>query len=310
MTVKVLVGLTFLYLCCTEMTNAARILVLSPLGPRSHIHAFMPLVEELANRGHSVTVLTAYTPTPNHPNIRKIVMSEMLEQVDVDWYDFKKNSGILNALAVFKFFVDTETVAYRLFMANDNVKEFMNKREVDLVIVDGIVNEFTLPFVDYLQVPFVAFDPGSGTPWNGWSQGVSKDYAFIPPGLGDFGTHMTFFQRLTNMIGTELVTLIRKYYVLSALDRLAREDFPNARPIAEIEKSAALCFVNTHPTTFWNRNLPATLIPTSAMHVRPAQSLPKVLTPYFAFQASNQVYNPRICKRLLTKRRMDSSFSR
>jgi glucuronosyltransferase len=36
---------------------AARILVLSPLGPRSHINSFMPMVETLAGNGHQLTVV-------------------------------------------------------------------------------------------------------------------------------------------------------------------------------------------------------------------------------------------------------------
>jgi glucuronosyltransferase len=74
---------------------AARILVLSPLGPRSHINSLMPMVETLAENGHQLTAVTSSSPKTISPNIHKIVVDELIEFVDVTWYDFKEHVSSL-----------------------------------------------------------------------------------------------------------------------------------------------------------------------------------------------------------------------
>lgn len=45
---------------CTVVTRAANILVFMPLPIKSHFHGFQPLFEELAHRGHNVTVASSF----------------------------------------------------------------------------------------------------------------------------------------------------------------------------------------------------------------------------------------------------------
>jgi glucuronosyltransferase len=84
----ILLFLTYLWTTCL----AARILVLSPLGPRSHMNLFMPMVETLVENGHQLTVVTAHPPPTKAANISKIVMDEMVELIEFEWYDFKEHS--------------------------------------------------------------------------------------------------------------------------------------------------------------------------------------------------------------------------
>ncbi len=105
---------------------------------------------------------------------------------------------------------------------------------------------------------------------------VDREYASIPPYFGGYKSQMTFFQRMTNLLLTEASLVYRRYFLLATVDKMAQQHFPNARPIAEIERDAELTFANIHPTTSWLRSLPATFIPVGAMHVRPAKPLPQV----------------------------------
>jgi glucuronosyltransferase len=76
---------------------------------------------------------------------------------------------------------------------------------------------------------------------------------------------------MTNFPVTDGFLVLQKFYLLAALDQLAKKDFPAARPISEMERNAELNFANIHPASSWTRLLPPTLIPVPAMHVRPCR---------------------------------------
>lgn len=268
----ILLFLTYLWTTCL----AARILVLSPLGPRSHMNLFMPMVETLVENGHQLTVVTAHPPPTKAANISKIVMDEMVELIEFEWYDFKEHSLYDNMMSLSMFMQTAMTTAYVRFMANKRIQEIKQTKNYDIVIVDAIVHDFCLPLVDHMGIPFIFFDPGPGTAWNLEAKDVSRNYASIPPLFGSFSSHMTFFERIKNLILNEVFLQMRKSYLLPVLDKVAKKDFPEARPISEIERNAELCFANIHAASSWQRSLPPTFIPVGAMHVRPANPLPEV----------------------------------
>ena len=75
------------------------------------------------------------------------------------------------------------------------------------------------------------------------------DYAFVPSLMTTFSNQMTFTERLVNLLATEIFKPLRKIFLIDLLDKHIKKDFPQARPIAEVERDVALCIVNSHPTT-------------------------------------------------------------
>lgn len=257
---------------------AGKILVLSPRGPKSHMHALMPLVEELASRGHHLTIVT---PNPLKSaagrNVTSIVVDELAAQVDSDWYDFKHHGFFDQALVMVQFFRSSLMESYTIFMKNPRIQELVRKTErYDIVIIDAIVNDFTFPLADHLGAPVILFDPGPGTSFVLRSVQTQLDYSYIPDVFADTGVPMTFLERLQHAVITEAMLFSYRHFVQGAVDRLARADFPNGRSVADIANGAELCFLNLHPASGWPRPLPPSTIAVPAMHLRPAQRLPKV----------------------------------
>ena len=80
------------------ITNVARILiVLSPMGTKSHTIGMMPMIEALGDRGHQVRLVTPHTHKTKSPNIRKIELSDVIEHVEGEWYAFKLD-GLFTAI--------------------------------------------------------------------------------------------------------------------------------------------------------------------------------------------------------------------
>ena len=254
--------------------------MLSPLGTRSHIIGFMPIVEALAERGHQLTVVTAHQPKKDssQQNIRTVVLSDLVEQVEIDgWYDFKRQDSFTTFLGAMLHFRSTESIAYHSLMNNTEFKKIFSSKSVDLIIVDAILQDFCLPLVDHLQVPFVYYSPSTGASFTLTAMGVAQEYANVPSMFGVYNDQMTFFQRMENLLASEIILQVRKIILLRMLDQVIRKDFPNARPIEHIERDAKLCLANIHPATAWVRSLPPNVIAVGAMHVRPPKPLPDVI---------------------------------
>ena len=54
---SILMSVTIILLCTVQQSHSARIVVIYSVCSKSHMFAVMPVVEELAKRGHEVTVL-------------------------------------------------------------------------------------------------------------------------------------------------------------------------------------------------------------------------------------------------------------
>ena len=79
------------------MIDAAKILVLTPMGTKSHAIGMMPLLEALGERGHEVTLVAPHSHKTKSPNIRKIELSDVIEHVEGEWYAFKLD-GLFTAI--------------------------------------------------------------------------------------------------------------------------------------------------------------------------------------------------------------------
>lgn len=256
---------------------AERILVLAPLCSKSHKISFMPIVEALAEKGHHVTVVTPFSTDNRVENVDEIVLeNDIFKDLNIDWFKMQRESTIESFIRTITMFQTTMKTGYELLMSNKEFRKILDSRDVDLVIVDAILNDFVLPVVEHLNVPYIFYCSASGVPWVMDAVNVPHQYASVPGGLGDNGSQMTFLERMGNLISIEMFLLVRKIFWLDILDDRIRRDFPNSRSVSEIERDSQLCIINSHPATAWARPLPQNMVPIPALHTRPAKPLPQV----------------------------------
>ena len=151
-----------------------------------------------------------------------------------------------------------------------------NNLQVDVVIVDDSFNEYCLPVIESLSVPFIFYSASTGYPSTWASMGASQELATVPNRFSGFDNQMDFWERLTNTATVTLIQLVRNWYTIPAIDRHVRKDLPNSRSILDIEKDASLFFISSKSATSWTRPLPPKVVPLGPLHVRPALPLPSV----------------------------------
>ena len=244
--------LIFLVACLTRNSGGAKIVVVYPICSKSHILAVMPAVEELGKRGHQVTVFSPVKGiAKNVPNGREVfltVIAKMMDEAQIDWFAMQKQ-GPTQVFSMLPFIKDVGMLGGDYIFKRPEFLDIVNKRDVDLFIVDGMFNEFLYPVFDLIGVPFVTHSSSSVFPVVLQAMGAPIDYAAVPTGLVEFDDHMTFFQRLVNIIPNEIFNVVRTHYIIKDQDKLVKSHFPNARPIAEVEGEVSVCIVNNfHPS--------------------------------------------------------------
>ncbi|XP_032792429.2 UDP-glycosyltransferase UGT5 [Daphnia magna] len=269
--------------CFPFMCFGERILVLLPLGSKSHKLAVMPVVKALAQKGHNLTIISGYKSATKINNIREIQITsidEILERVKVNWFETQKEDSLTQLKTMMMSLPPTIKFGYELIMTHPEFQTILLERNIDLVIVDAIVSELTFPIIEHLGVPFIFHCSSLGIPWAAAAleaMGADLNYAAIPFPMTGFDDRMTFGQRLFNIRMAETFRSMRQSYAFDVLDAYAKKDFPNASPTANIMKKASLVLVNSHVTTDWPRSIPPTVIPIGAVHTRPAKQLPPQL---------------------------------
>lgn len=265
-------------------THTANILVLYPGSGISHKTAVMPIVEELAERGHNITIVSAFKTVTKSANIRDIVLTESADFITnmvFERFEAMKKSSFQQLVLIIQ---EIETVVrngYESMMKNPEFQQILKERKVDLILQDGLLSEYCRVISHHLQVPFVAhYSAAIYPPTDLYLVGATADYATMPNPLNFFTDEMTFFQRFLNTIQTKMSEMFYRFTVISLMDEMVHKDFPNSPPVEELGKEISLMISNSHSVISYPRSLPPTVISIGGLHTRPANSLPLVNTLY------------------------------
>ena len=130
--------------------------------------------------------------------------------------------------------------------------------------------------VDNLKVPFVLHSAAAGYCLSLQPMGVSMDYAAVPTSLTEFDDRMSFTERFTNAVQSEVLKLFIDWYIFRPLEERIRMDMPVNKPLLELKEGASLLIENSHAATDWPRYLPPTVVRIGSLQTRPAKKLPEV----------------------------------
>lgn len=270
----------FILNCCLS----ERIVVLYPIGSKSHFYAVMPVIQELAKRGHQLTVFSPFEGITNKTtNVNEVILPNIarkLEESNIDWFAMQKQ-GSTQFLSMILKMTDLAVFSCETLLTNLQFRRIVEERDVDLFLVDPIGGEFTFPLIEKIGVPFVIHSSSGAVPPTLAAMGAPIDYASVPTVLTEFDNQMTFFQRLQNIMSFELVILIRNHVIFRKQNAIIQREFPGVRLIQEVEGEASLYITNSHAVTNWPRSLPPTILSIGALHARPAKPLPPVKKNYY-----------------------------
>lgn len=268
--------------------NAHRILAIFPTPSISHQVVFRPVIQELAARGHHITLLTP-DPFETEENITIINLKCLYD----DWkkIDFAQTAE-LNPFGMLNLFVSVMYEMLNKVLDMEEVQPLLRKeKEFDLVISEFLGYTPLYAFAHLYGVPLIGMTSLDMSPSEHSSIGNVIHSVLHPHIVFPFYGDLTFSERLqsvymqcimdnifTPKFGERFDALIHKYF---------GKDFPNSYALT---RKASLTIVNAHPALGFTRPTVPIHIQVGLLHVKEPKPLPNDLDRFMSKSARGVIY--------------------
>ena len=217
-----------------------------PFSSKSNKLALMPMVKELARRGHSVTVVSPNKEKITIPGVKEIINDfpdELFNSVSEAVIQ-ENSSGILS-LPFFEV-LEATIEANRAALSHEDVQKLLldEKVKVDVVVTIPVFgneaglfvsNKKNASLVIFSPVPYIFPNMASAV-------GNPVNPSYMPLAAFPYKQSMNLKERFINTMATTILTLGRTYYILPKVEKMIGQVFPNEGPVNldELALSASL----------------------------------------------------------------------
>ncbi|GLV36006.1 UDP-glycosyltransferase family 35 member B1 [Carabus blaptoides fortunei] len=245
---KVVSTVLGIFLVCCVTCDGARILGVFPIPSPSHNILGTRLMQELAHRGHEVTMVSPF-PQKESKNYKGVLLTGFVEKhKEILDNVFEQNKG--NFIQNIPRFSKVLTMYSEATFNHTNFHNLLNSNETfDLIIIEAMFNEAHVGIGYYYSAPVIILS----TVGSNWM--VNKYVAnpapasMVPDTFLGFPPRMNFVQRLLNTLGTGLMDLFHQFYHLRVQNDLLHEYFPHAPHLQDvIREHVSLLFLNADPS--------------------------------------------------------------
>lgn len=269
-----------LVLCALSLSDAAKILVLHPTPAKGHVVVMEPFFQELASRGHNVTLITTYPHKPPVPNLNEIDVSYEFPTLISNFSFEMIKETMPNPFQAPFFMADIEENICQVMFSGKVMKTLLESNETyDLVVTEIFTADCFVPFAHKFKAPLISFVTSSALPWVADRTGLPDNPSYIPNYFADLSSSMSFSERLYNTAVLLCSKFVYYFYSLPKTQRLLNLYFDDSMPsINELTKETSLVFVNSHFVLTESRPFPPNVIEIGGIHIKSSgMSLPKDL---------------------------------
>lgn len=198
---------------------------------------------------------------------------KIVDDGNFNGFEFAKQTPL--QLTTFLFEMGAQQA--ELVFESENVQKLLSSNEkFDAVIVELFAIDSLIGFGQHLDCPVIGVNTFDGVYWNDVYTGNETPFAYIPMAFLDLPEKMTFSQRLTNTIYSQVEKLIYNFYNLRNHRKLYEKYFPKAtKSFDEVHKSLSVLFMNNHVSTSSPRPLLPSMIGIGGIHIPEVKPLPE-----------------------------------
>lgn len=260
------------------ISECARILAVFPNPSISHQIVFRPIVQELAKRGHEVTVVTTDPAFPKEEapaNLTEIDIHEVS-------YEFKKNffatAAIKDAKAQVDNIYDLLRQTFDAQLESYEIKNLINdqSKQFDLLLLEACFRE-ALAFSHVYKVPVIQISSFGTLEHNNYAIGSSVHPIYHPSVL--------YHRRVSNHSFQEKINAVYNQYVFQEIvdscealeSTMLQKHFGSDLPsLNELTNNVDLLFLNVHPIWENSRPVPPNVVYLGGLPLKPEKELPEV----------------------------------
>lgn len=262
------------------LVDTANILAVFPVPSISHQVVFRPITQELARRGHDVTVITpnpAFKEGQTPPRLKEIDVHDVSYQIWIDHFinasKGKKFDLIIQIELINKLFTDVfdailQTVEVQKII-NDKIKKY------DMLLLEACVRP-VLGFSHIFKVPLILISSFGAALGNYEMMGASEHPLLYPNIL---------HRKLYNLTKWEKIAELYYHYKLKQIldngavynNEILRKHFGADVPTAnELVNNVDLLLLNINPVFDGSHPIPQNIIFMGGIHQNPVKPLPTV----------------------------------
>lgn len=271
---RIICFLFFLIKC-----ESARILAVFPIPAYSHQVTFRPYTQELAKRGHEVTVITS------HPAFPKGKTPENFTEIDVHEAGEEIRKEFFSEVVKFNGLIEQQTMTINVFsramekyLSLGLLDEFLNNKthQFDLVVVEASVKQ-ALVFSHVFQAPAIQLSSFGGYLGTFEAVGASTHPLLYPSIVRQRFQNLTMWNKLLEYFNHYYMMWI--YYRAENYNNMVLKKYfgPNVPELSKLNKNIALLFLNIHSVWDSNRPVPPNVIYLGELNKNKPKRLPQVL---------------------------------
>lgn len=162
-------------------------------------------------------------------------------------------------------------------MTNQGIQALLNSNEkFDAVIVELFAIDALLGFGQHFDCPIIGVNTFDGVYWNDVYTGNESPFSYVPNVFLGLPDKMSFRQRLSNTIYSQIEKFTYNFYHLRNQQKLYEKYFPKAtQTFDEVHKSLSVLFMNSHVSTSSARPFLPNMIGINGIHIQPVKPLPE-----------------------------------
>nr|XP_026497756.1 UDP-glucuronosyltransferase 2B20-like isoform X2 [Vanessa tameamea] len=273
--------------------ECAKILAVFPTPSISHQVVFRPLVQELARRGHDVTVITTDPVFPKGQSPQNITEIDVHDISYNIWTTFlqadkgKEENAHTQITSLFKLLA-------RVFeeqMKTNEVQKLINdkKNKFDLLFIESSVRP-ALGFTYLYKVPVIEISSLGPIYETFDKSGAATNPLLYPMAIRQRLNNLTLLEKIQ-----ELYTIFKGEYAYAQLveseDKMLQKIFGSNIPsVRELKKNVHMLFLNVHPIWDFNRPVPPNVVYLGGLHQNAAKELPQDLKSYLDSSKNGVIY--------------------
>lgn len=260
----------------TDKTKLKILSIFGHLG-KSHFDVFKPLLEELARRGHEITVISYFPRTESVkakeplPNYKDISLVDPKVGVYLNIVDLREIHHsffyIVTQLSLLRRMAD---FACNHGLRNPLITEFLRTDEkFDVILTESFNTDCFLGLIHrFKPAPYLALSSHQIMPWINNNMGNVDNPSYIPHIFLGFTRPMDFFNRMINTMTLSLCNAVYSYWYQVVDQAIVNEIFDSDLPkLSEIAQQSKALLVNTHSSLHGIRPQLPNVVEVGGLHI-------------------------------------------
>lgn len=231
-------------------TSSTKLRILAILGHagKSHFDFFKPLLEELAQRGHELTVISSFPRNESLRNYKDIDIRSAssrnpinlvnVKNLDLSWFRMLSNVQRLRSHGIENC---------RNTYENSQVRQLIESNaKFDLIMTEAFNTDCYMGFVHRFQAPFILLSSHQIMPWTARSLDDPHNPSYVPHLFTRYSRIMNFFERLTNTLSLLFIQRYYEYAYNGDAQAVAEKAIGTMPNVGDIITNASGILLNVH----------------------------------------------------------------